>query len=1493
MAESVTISRKEPALKSMNYAFLREQGIQHIQRLAGKLWTNFNNSDPGVTILEVLSYAITDLGYRSSYEMKDLIAADPSDPAAANIRNFFTALQILPNAPVTINDYRKLLMDVDVHDPLSPGSEFVGVKNAWIECSEEAEKKLYVWRKKSRLDYTPDPVNTEQIKLEVLYNVLLELEECEEFGDMNENTLEGIATLYAPAGCSTFDTNLTGIKVMVEVEFPRWDDPVNWDDPDDIRKNTKSVFLSFLDLPGNYHVEDYWLEKVTNYVKVAMTDNPNSVDTTCVESVLNTFVYDATTGLLEKYQRKVKKIMQIIDKVKATLMANRNLCEDFFRIQALKVEEIAVCADVELSNEANVEQTLAAIYYEIDRFLSPTVYFYDLEEMYEKGKTSEEIFEGPKLAHGFIDDAELKKADRRKSLHVSDLISIIMDIPGVQAVKSIQIANIPLDNDDKIPQKSVKWCLELAVNHGYVPRLTTEHSSITFYKNQLPYKADEVEVESLFTDLKSKERKQKLHSVNLQLDIPVPEGEFKALGEYTSIQEEFPLTYGIGQAGLPSTATELRKAQAKQLKGFLMFFDQVLADYLSQLANVRELFAMNAETDAAGEYIINKSYFAQNLVNIVPDAAALYVNQTGHSDRLEVMNEDLALFESRRNKFLDHLMARFSEQFTDYALLSYKLTGAKTPQELIEDKLAFLNSYPEISSGRDKGFNYEDPCMLWHVDNVSGLEKRASMLAGIDARTADDLVFTSSVQVYQSTSGYVFDIIDTSSTAQEVLLTSAKSYATLDEAKLAAEDTLGNAVVNERYKLVDSNGKVVDDYNLSPALPYEVAVICDGEAIAKAPGLHYTEPDAEDALVYTIQNALPVAEEEFYNNPQSNRNNKACILENYFTVSTVTTDIVADPPTYSFSYTLYDLPFDFSTGNPELFSGTYTGLGETGDTAAMLEEKGEAIKHQVLFDVLRAAIDIDNYSYRTISLNTQVFDIGDRCGNIMATSGETDFNETIRQTIPGSITVEGSTGNDNTTSLPSYTVLNTYRDDRALYIEVAESIASLVPDGYVVYDESFSITAVSQLKKTFSIASDVSRRLFPGEKITITGGSNDGTYTVERVTWDGTSSAIKVTERIRYAAYAGTLAYTKRFTITGVENDTNGNFFTIKPGTEIVAAKEMVTRIRERFFSNEGFHVIEHILLRPKTNEDIYLRINASNGLALPTTGSSLGTMEYTKEVVIGSVTTNQVIIPGNLASEFTTNQVVYINGSYLELNDTKYKVASASYVVPNTVILLQSQIVDQTAPYGVLRYRTTTPVADITDNDTLQVSIPASSIYATDAIIITGATDSENNGQFLIDNIDTNSDITISHRLTKVQDALLPINMNADCEDCRITDPYSFIASIVLPYWQGRFINMDFRRFFERTLLMEAPAHIALNICWVSCEHMEEFEEKYKRWIVENSKRTKDKVALSKALGDLIDILIRLRSVYPPGTLHDCDTDPQLKNSIILNNTSLGNCNF
>ena len=95
MEENDYILKEQKLISSEDYAFLRQEGINHIEKLASRIWTDYNTHDPGITILELLCYAITDLGYRSSYDIKDILTTGPIDKSTWKYQ-FHTAAFFIP-----------------------------------------------------------------------------------------------------------------------------------------------------------------------------------------------------------------------------------------------------------------------------------------------------------------------------------------------------------------------------------------------------------------------------------------------------------------------------------------------------------------------------------------------------------------------------------------------------------------------------------------------------------------------------------------------------------------------------------------------------------------------------------------------------------------------------------------------------------------------------------------------------------------------------------------------------------------------------------------------------------------------------------------------------------------------------------------------------------------------------------------------------------------------------------------------------------------------------------------------------------------------------------------------------------------------------------------------------------------------------------------------------------------------------------------------------
>jgi hypothetical protein len=129
----------------------------------------------------------------------------------------------------------------------------------------------------------------------------------------------------------------------------------------------------------------------------------------------------------------------------------------------------------------------------------------------------------------------------------------------------------------------------------------------------------------------------------------------------------------------------------------------------------------------------------------------------------------------------------------------------------------------------------------------------------------------------------------------------------------------------------------------------------------------------------------------------------------------------------------------------------------------------------------------------------------------------------------------------------------------------------------------------------------------------------------------------------------------------------------------------------------------------------------------------------------------------------------------------------------------------------------------------------------------------------------------------------------------CGEEDPYSFRASVLLPFWPPRFRDMDFRKYFEGVMESESPAHIAVKVCWISFTSMKKFEDIFQEWLIalreyaEDLKKDDDakKLNLKEANNKLVEFLKTVHSEYPEARLHDCDEG--VTNPVRLGSTVLG----
>ena len=564
----------------------------------------------------------------------------------------------------------------------------------------------------------------------------------------------------------------------------------------------------FIDLEG---VKNCWLKA---YDKTVYVDCKNDQLSYNAEDFSSThpdfkkeFRLKGLYSVVVDYAEEIKTQPQeeaVNEQITSLYHANRNLCEDLIDIYKVGEHKIAVCAGIELFPETDEELVHAKILRAIDHYFSPSVKFYSLKQMISKGYSTDEIFEGPFLTNGFIDTNELEKAGLRTEVRLSDIIQLIMAIDGVKNIRDISITNC---ND--VEDETDSWLI--CVEEGKKPALCPD-STFSYYKGVLPVNVNKTKVQNYLDAIKQAEKdEQELAKVGMEPEIP--QSTFLQTGETTTIQNDFPDTYGIGRAGLPSHVSAERKSQAKQLKGYLLFFDQVLASYFAHLAKVKDLLSVDNQ--------LKQTYFTQ-AVNDIKGFEDLVKNYPVNNDAnlTEELFAELDNPVERKNKLLDHLMARFAEKFSDFAFLMKQLYGSASSQVILHSKESFLKDYPETSKGRGSAFNYfrqpEEPVSaeqpetgLWNTANVAGVQKRVARLIGMKDFFRRNLS-GSFVEIYDPDEGDGNNVFRwrIRNKSGDIILSATENY----KYPSLAQKELYLAVV----KIIETPLKVVEEAFLSP-----------------------------------------------------------------------------------------------------------------------------------------------------------------------------------------------------------------------------------------------------------------------------------------------------------------------------------------------------------------------------------------------------------------------------------------------------------------------------------------------------------------------------------------------------------------------------------------------------------------------------------------------------------------------------------------------------
>lgn len=735
-----------------DFQVLRREGLKHIGDISGKIWTDHNTHDPGVTILEVLCYALIDLGYRATLPMEDLLAEPQVAPAtsgdADRLRheNFFTPLEILSCNPTTVLDYRKLLLDVD------------DVRNAWLEPAEtDGPPHLYLPRDSAAHERGPElqcrpggedgsESRPNQVVLNGLYSVLIQKEPKADDKKVFRLVRERLAAHRNL--CEDFKA----ITILCPLEIG-----VCADIEINVAADAAAVYEAIITA-----LRAYIAPELQFYTLTELLDKGRAIEDVFAG---RPFLRSRSAGFVDT---KELEALHLRDE-----LFGSDLYSTVLGVSGV-VAIRSICFQTSVSPEGDTIQRVRVpsgfvAEFSLDRTCVQLQTHRGVLSL-DKESIHRRMQEGGKPKRG-LEHLDLPIPAGRYLPDLADYFSIQHDLPLVYGIGKGGLSDKEKPSR-KAQAKQLKGYLlfydQLLAN--YLAQLANlRHVFSLREESKRPQSAKHTYFGQGLESVPDGEGLFLKHAVRALTDgsilaVPVADNaafKQKLVEVATSSRAELRIADSCGPSpgALPRFAVTTESLLSIRIRQSVRDFEQ--GNYSLELSQDRNGYFFILRLKQVNEMLFvsyrrydnpDEAREAANLTAFLasrPESYARRIKQvepngsrleylydvtykpTVYSDYLQFLLENPELYLTRREALLDHLLARFATQFTDYALLRFgaAVLGKSERRQVIEDKSRFLSQVDDLSRNRGRAFDYLQPS--WGTENVSGFEKRVSMLAGI------------------------------------------------------------------------------------------------------------------------------------------------------------------------------------------------------------------------------------------------------------------------------------------------------------------------------------------------------------------------------------------------------------------------------------------------------------------------------------------------------------------------------------------------------------------------------------------------------------------------------------------------------------------------------------------------------------------------------------------------------------------------------------------
>lgn len=400
----------------------------------------------------------------------------------------------------------------------------------------------------------------------------------------------------------------------------------------------------------------YLFSRVSDVEDISIPKTPNGLHRVIVRP------YCAMDGNPQSTVNKERLIKEIFE----AWYERRNLCEDLDYIDVRDVTPCYLDGSVEVSPKSNPADVLAEIYFRCARLVASDIQIEGYDAMLSKGSSLERILRGPACATGYLFEDGFEDIDQIAT--DIQLISALNQINGVVRIRSLMLVDakgLPFDRKNHHPML-------------LFPNFPSQDPLIRLFHNgQLVQPTDKL-FKHAMEKLRKLEFEYRAFRVGRELREQLPElpsGTSRELGQYTSIQNDFPNIYGIGPEGLSKELPEEYHQGAEQLKKYLFAPEQVLADSFQTLRMFSEI--ISPKVDHSPTYYSTSKTGRQLLQRL--------------DDTLE-----------RKNRLLDQCLAIYGIEFPEEVWVGLHGVGQRASQWMIECKRQYLDDLRALSYGRSQ-----------------------------------------------------------------------------------------------------------------------------------------------------------------------------------------------------------------------------------------------------------------------------------------------------------------------------------------------------------------------------------------------------------------------------------------------------------------------------------------------------------------------------------------------------------------------------------------------------------------------------------------------------------------------------------------------------------------------------------------------------------------------------------------------------------------------